>query len=347
MVRAAIAYAARRLNNTTFLLIQNDRFTEKPFIYVKLYTIPALAVIIDTGCGFDNATDPSARFPDLRQFIEECPVADNDDKPLNAVGEDGPLRGRKREYMIICTHCHYDHICGITSFVPQPAELAARWDTSVEQETTVIASSFSKSFLSPGNLPHSSLCEETGLATPKYEITFAADGEWLEHDGKQLRLRVLHTPGHTPDSLAVYDEAEHWLFTGDSFYLRKCILPDGEDFRQPIIFDEAGNWTLFEQSCKKLLKFVEGMENTSKVLRSGEREDHRVRIGCGHTTDAEPAEQLLQDVLRYFRRVAVTFEVPILKRSVRRGVKWALWQEEGDPQFSILAPERLRMEYGG
>lgn len=347
MVHASVAYAARRLNSSTFLIVQNDKFNEKPFIYVKLYTRPALAVIIDTGCGRDNAADSTARFPDLRQFLEECPIADNDGQPLNAMGEEGPLKGRKREYMIICTHCHYDHICGITSFVPQLAELASQWFTSANQETTVVASSFSKSFLSPSSLPHSSLCHENGLPTPQYYITFAADGEWLEHNDQQLRLRVLHTPGHTPDSLAVYDEAEHWLFTGDSFYLRKCVLPDGEDFRQAIAFGEAGNWTHFEQSCKMLLKFVDGMEISSRVLRIDDRGDHKIRIGCGHTTDAEPAKELLQAVLKYFRRVAVTFEVPIKERSVKRGTKYALWQEAGDPDFSIVAPERLRMEYGG
>jgi len=120
------------------------------------------------------------------------------------------------------------------------------------------------------------------MSTPKYDITFSSDGEWLEHNEQQLRLRILHTPGHTPDSLAIYDEAEHWLFTGDSFYLRKCILPNGEDFRQPIIFGELGNWTLFERSCKKLLKFVDGMEITSKVLHHRTRSDHRMRIACAH-----------------------------------------------------------------
>jgi glyoxylase-like metal-dependent hydrolase (beta-lactamase superfamily II) len=41
-----------------------------------------------------------------------------------------------------------------------------------------------------------------------------ADGERLELGGRTLT--VLHTPGHTPDSLCLYDEASGTLFSGDT-----------------------------------------------------------------------------------------------------------------------------------
>lgn len=47
-----------------------------------------------------NSSD--ADFTSLRHFIEEYSVADNDSQPLNP--------GGTKNYTVICTHCHYDHI---------------------------------------------------------------------------------------------------------------------------------------------------------------------------------------------------------------------------------------------
>jgi len=49
------------------------------------------------------------------------------------------------------------------------------------------------------------------------------------HDGDQVdlggrKLRVIATPGHTPDSLCLFDEANGLLFTGDTFYLGPIYL---------------------------------------------------------------------------------------------------------------------------
>lgn len=51
---------------------------------------------------------------------------------------------------------------------------------------------------------------------------------WL-HDGDKLdlgdrTLEVISTPGHTPDSIALLDERNGLLFTGDSFYLGPIYL---------------------------------------------------------------------------------------------------------------------------
>lgn len=70
-----------------------------PFIYAKVYD--TVLVLVDTGCG-GAARDSSVEVTSLRKFIETYPVADNDDRPLNA--------GAQRLYVVVCTHCHYDHI---------------------------------------------------------------------------------------------------------------------------------------------------------------------------------------------------------------------------------------------
>ncbi|KGO47618.1 hypothetical protein PEXP_015050 [Penicillium expansum] len=67
-------------------------------------------------------------------------------------------------------------------------------------------------------------------------------------------ITILHTPGHTPDSLTWYDKDSRLLYVGDSFYetksedTKECQL-EGE-MRAPILFEErshlepgGGAWT--------------------------------------------------------------------------------------------------------
>ena len=60
-------------------------------------------------------------------------------------------------------------------------------------------------------------------ATKPFHIT-----HWL-HDGDRIdlggrTLKVIGTPGHTPDAIALLDEKNGLLFTGDSFYLGPIYL---------------------------------------------------------------------------------------------------------------------------
>lgn len=94
------AFTATRLTPTIFKIVEyDDIYSEHPFIYAKV--LDKIVVLVDTGCG--GATDNSEiNVTSLREFIETWPIADNGNKPLNMNGA--------RKYIIICTHCHYDHI---------------------------------------------------------------------------------------------------------------------------------------------------------------------------------------------------------------------------------------------
>lgn len=92
-------FSCVRLNPTTFLIVEDDQWSEMPFVYAKV--LSSVIVLVDTGCG-GAARDPSVQLTSLREFIETYPVSDNDGVPLNPDGN--------KEYAILCTHCHYDHI---------------------------------------------------------------------------------------------------------------------------------------------------------------------------------------------------------------------------------------------
>lgn len=88
-----------KLNDTTFQIVEDDQWDELPIIYVKVYD--AVLVVIDTGCG-GAARDKSAELTSLREFLETYPVPDNKNTALNPKSE--------KDYIIICSHCHFDHI---------------------------------------------------------------------------------------------------------------------------------------------------------------------------------------------------------------------------------------------
>ena len=82
---------------------------------------------------------------------------------------------------------------------------------------------------------HVTLSEETGApiiygpnANPKFKAHIATDGE--EFQIGRIRIRALHTPGHTMESTTylLFDEEgkEHAIFTGDTLFLGDVGRPD-------------------------------------------------------------------------------------------------------------------------
>lgn len=82
---------------------------------------------------------------------------------------------------------------------------------------------------------HIDLARETGAtivygpkANPSYAVHEATDGEELTVGA--IRIRVLHTPGHTPESttylLLDEDGNEHAIFTGDTLFIGDVGRPD-------------------------------------------------------------------------------------------------------------------------
>lgn len=96
------AFQATRLTPTTFVIREyNDIYSEHPHIYAKVVQSANTILIVDTGCG-GASNDPDVHVKSLREFIETISVGDNNNKPLN--------EGGKLKYLIVTTHCHYDHI---------------------------------------------------------------------------------------------------------------------------------------------------------------------------------------------------------------------------------------------
>jgi glyoxylase-like metal-dependent hydrolase (beta-lactamase superfamily II) len=132
-------------------------------------------------------------------------------------------------------------------------------------------------------------------------------------DGVQLGLTILHTPGHTPDELAVWDEAEGVLYVDDTLYERAAI-----------IFPNEGSIVDWWRSVENLLRLVQGKG---------------AKICAGHVTAGQDAEDVLKATLAFMRDV-LTGKEEVVHREQKRGESFAVYFQEGG-RFSLGTPERL------
>ncbi|KLO08868.1 Metallo-hydrolase/oxidoreductase [Schizopora paradoxa] len=292
------AFQATRLTTSTFKIVEyDDIYNEQPFIYAKVF--PDVLILIDSGCG--GATEnPDINVKELREFLETIPIAHNKGEPLNA--------GGRRKYGIITTHCHYDHILAIDQFA---------------NDSVIFASSHSPSFLSPKNFPKNSLCERLGIETPSYTPTLVPHNVSLSYMNTATRLRFLHTPGHTPDELAIWDDDEDILYVGDTVYEW-----------DPIIFPLQGDISVWFDSMNFLIEFVR--ERNEQNYKRGRP---TARINSGHATSMADALDVLLEGKKFLQDVVAGNE-PLKNRTESGGVVQVHYAQENG-RFSLRCPEAL------
>jgi glyoxylase-like metal-dependent hydrolase (beta-lactamase superfamily II) len=123
---------------------------------------------------------------------------------------------------IILTHCHYDHSGG----AEQVAE-AFGAKIAIHKEDAPLL-----------NNPHGSASELFGERAPSIIPDILLSG------GEKFgELEVIHTPGHTPGGICLYNPGTKELFSGDT------VFPDGSFGRTDLA---GGNAQKLVESIKKL-----------------------------------------------------------------------------------------------
>lgn len=243
-------------------------------------------------------------------------------------------------YLVIISHCHYDHILGLHALLRTRDDNRASYD----MDATVLSSSYDPSFISPENLEEHSLCKARGLKAPTYKTAiWASDFQNITYQhptGLDMNLPIvtIHTPGHTPDSLSWFDTEMRVLYVGDSLYQSESdetrTSPSGKEGAAPVMFTNESNLLDWWRSLYKLICFVHEENTPGKP---------RVTLACGHVTSSTDAYSCLQRMKAFMARI-LRDEVPVYAWPPDRGFEVGHWTDDGESpertyhEFSVVAP---------
>ena len=188
-------------------------------------------------------------------------------------------------------------------------------------DSPVLVSGNDPSFFAPDKLPTHSLCDSLGIRTPTYRPSLRPHShQILSADEKPLGMTLLHTPGHVPDELALWDEEEAMLYVGDTLYEWA-----------PIIFPIEGSIVEWFKTMDDLIAFVKA---------SGKAD--RAKVNCGHKTAGVSALEVLQTA-RAFVADVVEGREEVKSRMTKRGEEHVAYAQAGG-RYSLLCPARLVRE---
>jgi len=106
---------------------------------------------------------------------------------------------------VFLTHGHYDHVTALAS-----KSCLSNKPVYIHKDDL---------FLVSGKIPK--LASLLGFcAVPLSGLSCYEDGQTVEAAG--LKIKVIHTPGHTPGGVCLYIESEKTLFSGDTLFCRDC-----------------------------------------------------------------------------------------------------------------------------
>lgn len=175
-------FTIEKIDNTTLAISEYGHW-EEPHCYLLLGSLKA--ILIDTGLGVESIKDVVKQLTDL------------------------PIQ-------VVITHAHWDHIGGAKEFSNISIHHAdSEWlEYGLPISDKAIQNNFAKR---PTTKPLPTNFDLTNYTTPKLKPSIILkDGDKIDL-GKR-RVDIIHTPGHSPGSICIYDSGNGYLFTGDTLY---------------------------------------------------------------------------------------------------------------------------------
>ncbi len=130
--------------------------------------------------------------------------------------------------IVVATHIHLDHVGSLHEFSDRlgPQESAAAFATMPAGKTYEAA--FANLDEPVTELPYEGFDVSAYAIRPAPLTRVLDEGDTVDLGGR--RFTVLHLPGHSPDSIALLDEADGLFFSGDAIYDDLLIddLPDSD-----------------------------------------------------------------------------------------------------------------------
>jgi glyoxylase-like metal-dependent hydrolase (beta-lactamase superfamily II) len=162
----------------------------------------------------------------------------------NGIGRLQPLvegLAEERSIVAVVTHWHFDHAGGLHEFDDRRSHSADAGNVTAPPEVLRLrATDLSEAFLAEmafyGSEPTELLIDalpEAGFdpaafaTAPTEPTSTLEDGDRIDLGGRVVE--VVHVPGHTPGSIALFDRATGAIFTGDAAYVDDPIDVDDEE----------------------------------------------------------------------------------------------------------------------
>jgi len=145
---------------------------------------------------------------------------------------------REKPVTVISTHCHFDHIGGAHEF---DCRLGHRLEEEIHRlpdNDKTAAGGFirAETFLA---LPHANFHFKDYRVQPAALTGYLDEGDVVDLGNRVFQ--VLHLPGHSPGSIALYEAKTKTLFSGDAIY-------DGDLFDTVYHSDKA----IYRESLRRL-----------------------------------------------------------------------------------------------
>jgi glyoxylase-like metal-dependent hydrolase (beta-lactamase superfamily II) len=169
--------------------------------------------------------------------------------------------------LILLTHCHCDHIGGVKELLAHSNAMVAAHERDIPYilQEEVIDGPYRKMMIEEQRV-----MKQLNCAVPRVDIILK-DSERLEN------LEIINVPGHTPGSIALYQEEEKHMFFGDVIRESK---KDGLAIGKPETFNL--NTEQVRKDARKLLSydFSIGLLSHGKAY-VGHDVDILKKLACG------------------------------------------------------------------
>lgn len=190
-------YTMEQIHPRIWKVVEADPYGQYPFLYVIMGADKCIVIDTGTGCG------------NFKGFVSEH------------------INTTSLPYLVVSTHVHFDHIGGNHAFQGTAFHQIVHFDPQTARctgEGCLGIAMGNRDTRFTGNVEINSLAlAHHGCTIKPFEVTrWLSEGDLIHLNdsdpARERSLEVLHTPGHTVDSIALIDHEASRVFVGDTMY---------------------------------------------------------------------------------------------------------------------------------